>query len=100
MPSPAGPSSASKGTEHAHDPFQLLLGGLAAQAQVGLGLRPDPVTNQTKRDPAMARHSIDMLGALEEKTKGNLTPDEARLLGAILADLRLAYVRATSASGA
>lgn len=87
------PSSARSDAPHAHAPFELLLAGLAAQAQVGLGLRPDPVSSQTEKNLPMARQSIDMLGALEEKTKGNLTPDEARLLGAILADLRLAYVR-------
>lgn len=94
MPSPAGPDA-----QHAHPPFDLLLAGLAAQAQVGLGLRPDPIAQKTERNLPMARQSIDMLGALEEKTKGNLTPDEARLLGAILADLRLAYVRAMTPSG-
>lgn len=75
-------------------PFDMLLAGLAAQAQVGLGLREDPVSKKTAKDLAMARHAIDMLGALEEKTKGNLSAEEARLLGAILADLRLAFVRA------
>jgi hypothetical protein len=75
-------------------PFDMLLAGLAAQAQVGLGLREDPVTKKTAKDLGMARHAIDMLGALDEKTKGNLSTDEARLLGAILADLRLAYARA------
>lgn len=74
-------------------PFELLLGGLAAQAQVGLGLREDPASKRTSTDLAMARQAIDMLGALEERTRGNLSAHEARLLGAILADLRLAYVR-------
>jgi hypothetical protein len=83
---------------HAHpEPtaFQLLVGGLAGQAQVGLGLREDPITHQTAKDLANARQAIDLLAMLEAKTKGNLTPDEARLLGAVLADLRMAYVRAT-----
>jgi hypothetical protein len=90
MPSSAGPDA-----KHDHGPFDLLLAGLAAQAQVCLGLRPDPISSKTEKNLPMARQSIDMLGALEEKTKGNLTPEEARLLGAILADLRLAYVRAS-----
>lgn len=81
---------------HAHappTPFQLLVAGLAAQAQVGLGLRPDPVTNKTTKQLENARQAIDLLAMLEEKTKGNLTPDESRLLGAILGDLRLTFVR-------
>ncbi|MBI3072441.1 MAG: DUF1844 domain-containing protein [Deltaproteobacteria bacterium] len=40
-----------------------------------------------------AKEQIDILGILEEKTHGNLTPDEAQLLAAVLSDLRLAYVR-------
>ena len=75
-------------------PFELLCGGLAAQVHVGLGLRPDPISKATAKDLAAARQGIDLLAMLDEKTRGNLTPDEARLLGAILADLRLAYVRA------
>lgn len=83
---------------HAHaqpTPFQLLVAGLAAQAQVGLGLRPDPVTNKTAKQLDNARQAIDLLAMLEEKTRGNLTADEARLLAAILGDLRLTYVRAS-----
>lgn len=81
-------------------PFEMLLGGLAAQAQVGLGLREDPSTGRTATDLALARHAIDMLGSLEERTRGNLSAHEARLLGAVLADLRLAWVRVASAGGA
>ena len=75
-------------------PFEMLCGGLAAQVHVGLGLRPDPVSNKTGKDLAVARQGIDLLGMLDEKTRGNLTSDEARLLGALLADLRLGYVKA------
>lgn len=80
-------------TPPAPTPFQLLVGGLAAQAQVGLGVREDPVSGKTARNLPDARQAIDLLAMLEEKTRGNLSTDEARLLGAILADLRLAYVR-------
>lgn len=75
-------------------PFELLVGGLVGQAQVGLGLRPDPVNGKTEKDLPSTRQAIDLLAMLDEKTRGNLTPAEARLLGAVLADLRLAYVRA------
>jgi hypothetical protein len=77
-------------------PFEMLCLGLAAQAQVALGLFPDPVTKETKKQLPAARQAIDLLGTLEEKTKGNLTPQETALLSGLLADLRLLYVRAAS----
>jgi hypothetical protein len=44
----------------------------------------------------LAKQTIDLIGMLEEKTKGNLTPDEAKLIENILFDLRMRYVKATS----
>jgi hypothetical protein len=44
----------------------------------------------------MAKHTIDILGMLEEKTKGNLSSDEGELLKNILYDLRMRYVKKTS----
>jgi hypothetical protein len=43
----------------------------------------------------MAKQTIDLLGMLREKTKGNLTPDEEKLFENLLYDLRMRYVRAT-----
>lgn len=73
-------------------PFQLLLGGLAAQIQVALGFMPDPTGNETKVDLPAARQGIDMLSALESRTKGNLEPGEQAFLDTILTQLRMAYV--------
>jgi hypothetical protein len=82
------------GFEHDHpSPFLMLIGGLAGQAHVGLGLREDPISHTTEKHLPSARQAIDLLAMLEAKTKGNLEPDESRLLGAVLADLRLAFVR-------
>jgi hypothetical protein len=50
--------------------------------------KPNPV------DLPMAKHAIDLLSILEEKTKGNLTPEEDQLLEGLLFDLRLSYVEA------
>lgn len=47
-------------------------------------------------DRAMARQSIDILGMLCEKTKGNLTPDEEKLLQSMLYDLRMKYLEKSS----
>jgi len=51
---------------------------------------------QTHRDLPMARHTIDLLAMLEEKTRGNLSGDEERLLHQVLFDLRLRYTRAAA----
>lgn len=74
--------------------FSGLVLSLATAAMTHLGAMPDPASGQTvKPDLALARHSIDTLGMLKEKTAGNLSDDERRLLDNILTDLRLAYVR-------
>ena len=72
--------------------FGLHLQSLQMQAWVHLGKIPDPTTGQTSRNMAWARFFIDMLGMLEEKTKGNLTPDEQRYLDMTLTSLRLTFV--------
>jgi hypothetical protein len=70
----------------------FLVTSLATQAMVALGQIPDPFENKSVVRLAHARHHIDMLGVLEEKTQGNLTPEEKSLLAHVLTDLRMAYV--------
>ena len=74
--------------------FTLLISMLATQAFSAMGLMPDPVSGETSRHPEVAKHMIDLLGMLETKTKGNLSPDEAAALESILHQLRMAYVAA------
>ncbi len=58
-----------------------------------LGEVPDPATSKTAAvDPLMARHSIDILDMLREKTKGNLTDQESQMLESMLYELRMKYV--------
>ena len=76
--------------------FPLLLASLATQALAALGVMPHPETNKAEADLEQAKHVIDTLGILEEKTKGNLTPEEKRYLDSLLFDLRLQYVEACS----
>lgn len=59
-----------------------------------LGEIPHPETHQRERNLPMAKYLIDTLGIIQEKTRGNLTPEEQRHLDSLLADLRLLYVRA------
>ena len=67
---------------------------LATQAMVSLGALPNPLTHKVELDTAQARHFVDLLEMLEEKTRGNITPQEARLFDGILHELRIACVQA------
>ena len=80
--------------------FNALVLSLGSSAIVHLGEAPDP-TNGQKRDKPdfpMAQQSIDLLAMLQEKTRGNLTSDEARFLENMLFDLRMLYVQVTKRS--
>jgi hypothetical protein len=72
--------------------FQTLVGMLATQAIMYLGGIPDPKTGQGIFDPDYARHMIDLLAVLQEKTKGNLVPDEEQDLAQLVHELRSRYV--------
>jgi hypothetical protein len=71
--------------------FELLIAGLVMQAQMGLGLFAMP-GEEPQPDLAAAKYAIDMLGVLEEKTKGNLTLEEERALQNSLTELRFRYL--------
>lgn len=73
--------------------FATFVFSLSSSALVHLGEIPEPETKNTRVDLAMAKQIIDTLGMLEEKTRGNLEPDEERLMKSVLYDLRLRYVQ-------
>jgi len=75
--------------------FASFLISLGTQAFMHLGDIPNPMTQQREKDLPAAKQMIDLLGELQEKTKGNLDADEERLLQQLLLDLRLRYVRDT-----
>lgn len=79
--------------------FSLLVSSLATQAMAALGQIPDPLENKTVVRLPVARHYIDTLGVLEEKTQENLTAEEKSLLTHVLADLRMTYVAVESQVG-
>lgn len=74
--------------------FASILFMFATSALIHLGESPDPVSNETKQDLRQAQHAIDLLDVLRAKTKGNLTPEEDRLLDGLLYDLRVRYLKA------
>lgn len=72
--------------------FATFILSLSHSALMHLGEAPDPETNRVEANLPLAKQNIDILGLLEEKTKGNLTGDEERLLAQVLFDLRMRYV--------
>ena len=67
------------------------------QALAALGLLPDPLTGKVEVRLNRARHLIDTINLLYEKTSGNLTPDEKRAMEQMLHELRLAFVQIQAA---
>lgn len=75
--------------------FATFVLSLSHSALMHLGEAPHPETGATQKNLLLARQTIDLIGMLEEKTKGNLSGDEERLIGQILFDLRMRYVETT-----
>lgn len=65
---------------------------LAASAQIHMGLIEDPEQKKKEAKLPLAQQTIDVLGILQEKTKGNLTEEEAEILEEILHSLRLQFI--------
>lgn len=74
--------------------FSTFIISLSTQALFHLGEIANPQSGQNEVDIPVAKQMIDILGMLQEKTKNNLTPNETRLMGDILFDLRMKYVEA------
>lgn len=79
-------------TEHPTVNFSNFVVSLASSAMHHLGEAPDPVHRGANVDLGLARHTIDVLGLLRDKTKGNLDQEEERLIETLLFDLRTKYV--------
>jgi hypothetical protein len=73
--------------------FEFLVLSLKMQAEVRLGLIPLGENEDTKPDLPAARHAIDLLAMISEKTKGNLSLKEQRLVENSLTELRFRYVQ-------
>jgi hypothetical protein len=92
----AGQGAAAGGEEeHALPPanFTTLVNSFVTQIVFALGGIVDPQTGKRYLDLALAKHHIDMLSVLEEKTKGNLSEDEKKLLDHALYETRMQYVQ-------
>jgi hypothetical protein len=73
--------------------FSSFIFSLGTSALLHLGEVPDPATQKVEKDLPLAKQTIDILGMLKEKTRGNLTADEEKLIDNLLADLRWRFIR-------
>jgi hypothetical protein len=99
---PADPSSAAANTPPEQElpprppiDFPSYLLSYYTQGLVLLGEVPNPYTNKKEEDVEAARHTIDILTMLEQKTKGNLTKEEQQLLETVLYELRMKFMART-----
>jgi hypothetical protein len=74
--------------------FTTLIFSLSSTAFFHLGEVADPVTNEKKIDLPLAKHAIDTVSMLKDKTKGNITDEEKKFLTSVLTELKLRYVKA------
>lgn len=79
--------------------FTQFISGFAVQTLVHLGRMSNPMSGETSIDLPNAKYSIDILAILQEKTKGNLTPEENEYLSNVLRDLRMEFVSVSSNPG-
>ena len=77
--------------------LEMLLTMFASEAMIALGQLPNPANNELTLSLDHARYAIDMLEMLQEKTKGNLEPNEEKMLEDLLHQLRMLFVSTQSA---
>ena len=93
QPAPERPQrSALGGEEMPQAQFDLFISGLAMESLIALGDMPHPTTRRQAANLPQAKYLIDLIGILEEKTKGNLSVEEEQLLKDTLYQLRMRYL--------
>jgi hypothetical protein len=76
--------------------FQNLVLNLARQAAAHLGAAPSPLSGQVEVDLDAAQHIIDLLNALQQKTRGNVTQEEKEMIEGLIGDLQMQFVTVRS----
>ena len=72
--------------------FDMLLMQHHTQAMLAMGMIPDPASGQVIKNKSAAKFHIDMLGIIQERTKGNLNQGEEEALNGVLHNLRMMFV--------
>lgn len=73
--------------------FSTFILSLSTSALVHLGELPDPISNRKEVNLQLAKQTISIIEMLREKTKGNLSQEEEKLINNVLYDVRLKYVK-------
>ncbi len=89
QPQPAGPTAQGPLPEPS---LSLLAHSLYLQAAISLGLLPNPLRGKVEANLAQAKHTIDTLEILQQKTTGNRSEEESADIEEMLHQLRLAYI--------
>ena len=92
-PAPSAPDDAAAPREVPPATFVTLVNSLVVQTLFYLGRLPDPSGKEPTVNLDMAKHNIDLIQMLDEKTAGNLTEDETKALAMALHELRMQYVQ-------
>jgi len=72
--------------------FSTFIFSLGSAALINLGVTPNPINQKTEKNLDEAKQHIDLLAILKDKTKGNLTPDEEKLMDNLLHSLRMHWI--------
>ncbi len=75
--------------------FSLFISSLGMQTLMHLGEIANPFTKKNEKDLTQAKQTIDIISVLKDKTKGNLTEEESKILDGLLYELRMKYVKVT-----
>lgn len=75
--------------------FSTFVLSLATGALISMGVAPDPTTKQVTKNLIVAKQNIDILGMIREKTRGNLSDEEEKLIENLLTEIRLRFVQAS-----
>lgn len=73
--------------------FETLVQSFATEALIAMGHIPNPYTGERTRDMVHAKYAIDMLQLISDKTQGNLSSEEKKLLEGVLFDLRMRFLK-------
>jgi len=76
--------------------FSTFILSLSSSVLINLGILENPVTKKSEQDIAAAKQTIDLVALLKEKTRGNLTEEESKLIEDLLTELQLQYCRTTT----
>jgi hypothetical protein len=96
---PAGEAEAEADVPLPPPSLEFLASSLGMQAMIAMGLMPNPLTGKPEVHLHQAKHFIDIVAMLQEKTEGNRTPEETAALGNLLHELRMGFISVQKGHG-